>query len=290
MNDEFLYKLRRAPPPTFARQLKAKLDRASREARRTWRVGLFLFLCGSAFALMSPNVRQTFVVYFQSQPSTGATPIRAQKEPPPPRSPAVRAPAVANRSSGDVNAPSGARPTVAQRNETFTGNAAETMPADSTVASPAPAMAPSISLSMATESVTPTPKQLALEEVATRQGLFKVMGWTMAPLTAMLKNQQPFDAAKAEKDARRIAQLSVLIGDVFRVDTRAFRIPTQARADIWPNLPDFDRKADDLTTVANSAVAAAQAGDRVVALRVISAINTACEACHDRYRDHVPTD
>ncbi len=285
MNDEFLYKLRRAPPSMFARQLKTKLDRASREARRTWRVGLFLFLCGSAFALISPNVRHTFVVYFRFQSSTGATPIPARKEPPPPRPPAV-----ADRSSGDVNAPSGDRPTGVLRNDTFAGTVAQTMPADSTVATPAPSMSPSTSLSAAIGSATPTPEQLALEEVATRQGLFKVMGWTMAPLTAMLKNEQPFDAAKAEKDARRIAQLSVLIGDVFRADTRAFRIPTQARTDIWPNLPDFDRKADDLTTVANSAATAAQAGDRVVALRVISAIGTACEGCHDRYRDHVPTD
>ncbi len=52
MHDDFLYQLRRAPSPTFARRLKAKLDRASHEPWRGFRIGMLLFLCGAAFALV----------------------------------------------------------------------------------------------------------------------------------------------------------------------------------------------------------------------------------------------
>ncbi len=41
------------------------------------------------------------------------------------------------------------------------------------------------------------------------------MQWEMAPFVDMMRGGTPFDAVKAEQDARRISQTSALIVDVF---------------------------------------------------------------------------
>src|SRR6185437_2859898 len=59
MDDEFLYRLRIDPPERFAVRLKARLDRRSNSARRVTGWSLLFVLCGTAFALTLPQVRQS---------------------------------------------------------------------------------------------------------------------------------------------------------------------------------------------------------------------------------------
>ena len=70
MSDEFLYRLRVTPPPALAAQLKLRLDaQAALQARRRTfrRLSVFagLFLAGTAFALVSPSLRNYALEVFR---------------------------------------------------------------------------------------------------------------------------------------------------------------------------------------------------------------------------------
>src|SRR5262245_51114858 len=109
------------------------------------------------------------------------------------------------------------------------------------------------SLGIASQTVAqnppPTPEQQAQAAAETRQGLFKLISFNMAPLAGMLRNQ-PFDAAVAQKSAMRIEQLAPMIPDVFEADTTKFTVKTRARAAVWNSKADFLGKADELAKAA----------------------------------------
>src|SRR5688572_9064472 len=69
----------------------------------------------------------------------------------------------------------------------------------------------------------PSPEEQARNTIETRQGLFKLMGWNMAPIAGMLRNRVPFDAAVVQKSAERLDSLSLMIPDLFQADTRQFK-------------------------------------------------------------------
>jgi cytochrome c556 len=139
----------------------------------------------------------------------------------------------------------------------------------------------SISAVLAEEAASP--EQQAVE---TRQGLLKVMGWSMAPVGLMLKNKIPFDAAVTQKEALRIGQIAAMIPDAFQVDTRkATTVKTKARDDIWAKQADFAGKADDLAKAASALDAAAKAGDKDATLKAAATVGKACKGCHDNFRN-----
>jgi len=131
-----------------------------------------------------------------------------------------------------------------------------------------------------------SPEQQAQAAVDTRQGLQKVMGFQMAPLGAMLKNQQPYDAAVVAKKAEAIANLASLQPDIFAVDTRKFTLKTKAREGIWTNKSDFDAKSNDLVKAAqNAAMVAKAGGDKDALKKALFGIGHGCSGCHDNFRD-----
>src|SRR5688572_2665574 len=85
------------------------------------------------------------------------------------------------------------------------------------------ALAAFCSLSVATvalaQDAPASPEEQAQLAAELRQSVFKLMGWSMGPLAAMLRNRMPFDAAVAQKSALRIEQLAPMISDVFQQDT-----------------------------------------------------------------------
>jgi cytochrome c556 len=141
-----------------------------------------------------------------------------------------------------------------------------------------------VSASMAQDAPA-SPEQAAQQAAELRQGLFKVMGWSMAPLAGMLRNKMPFDAAIAQKSALRIGQLAPMISDAFATDTRKFQVKTKAREGIWSNKSDFDAKAAELAKAAEALSAAAKSGDRGATMKAAGAVGKACGNCHDSFRD-----
>ena len=129
-----------------------------------------------------------------------------------------------------------------------------------------------------------TPEEQARAAVELRQGLFKLMGWNMAPLAAMLRNKMPFDAAVAQKSADRMEHLSQMIPDVFQADTRQFKIETEALEGIWTGKSDFNAKAAEMNKAAAALSAAAKTGDKAATLKAAGVLGKACGSCHDTFR------
>lgn len=141
-------------------------------------------------------------------------------------------------------------------------------------------------IAAAQNAAPPTPEQAAQTAVETRQGLQKLMGFQMAPLGAMLKNQQPFDANVAAKSATNIASLASMQPDVFAADTRKFpALKTKAREGVWAQKADFDAKSNDLVKAATDAATAAKGGDKAATMKALGGIGKACGGCHDSFRE-----
>jgi cytochrome c556 len=149
------------------------------------------------------------------------------------------------------------------------------------------AMCSSIAVSAALAQNAPqSPEEQAQAAVDTRQGLQKVMGFEMAPLGAMLKNKQPYDAAVIAKAATNIANLATMQPDVFAPDTRKFNLKTKAREGIWTNKADFDARSSDMVKAAREAAMVAQSGgDKDAMKKALQGVGKGCAGCHDNFRD-----
>jgi cytochrome c556 len=130
----------------------------------------------------------------------------------------------------------------------------------------------------------PTPQQRADTAVKLRQGLFEVQAYSFGPVGAMLRGG-PFDAAVAEKAAKRVEFTSSLIPEVFEFDTRKFQEKTAAKEGIWMNKADFDSDAKNLQDAAAALEAAAKTGDKGATLKAAGAVGKACGHCHDEFRE-----
>jgi cytochrome c556 len=135
------------------------------------------------------------------------------------------------------------------------------------------------------QNAPPTPEEQAKEMTATRQGLFKLMGFHMDPMAGMLRKRVPYDQAQIQKAAARIEALAPIIPDVFKLDTRKFQVQTKAREGIWNSQADFNAKADELAKAAAALSAAAKGGDQGATMKAIGAVGKACGNCHDNFRD-----
>lgn len=129
-----------------------------------------------------------------------------------------------------------------------------------------------------------SPQEQAEGAVEVRQAVFKLLGNNMGPLGGMARGMMPFDAALAEKSATRIAQLSEMITDTFRMDTREFDVTTESLDVIWEKPEDFAEKAAALTEAANALAAAAATGDEGATKRAIGGVGQSCGSCHDDFR------
>lgn len=131
----------------------------------------------------------------------------------------------------------------------------------------------------------PTPAQQAVTATENRQAVFKLLGVNMGPIVGMARGSVPFDAAVAERNARRIAVLATMIPERFAaMDTREFDVTTEALPVIWENPDDFASKAGALEDAANTFAGLAAGGDQATTLGGLRAFGGACGNCHDSYR------
>ena len=99
----------------------------------------------------------------------------------------------------------------------------------------------------------------------------------------MAREMIPYDADLMRANAEKISQLTPMIPDVFRIDTRGHDFTTEARDGIWDNADDFAAKAATVSERA-AALAAATAEGQGAAMQAFGAMGGACKACHDDYR------
>ncbi len=138
---------------------------------------------------------------------------------------------------------------------------------------------------------TATPAKSAADAktaIEARQAHFETIKKTWEPVTAMLKNQKPFDAAVVATNAARLQELVGAIPTKFNVDTRQFKdTKTAARDAIWASVADFKAKADASASAAGVLVTVAKGGDAATTKKAIADLGKTCGACHDSFKAKV---
>ena len=88
----------------------------------------------------------------------------------------------------------------------------------------------------------PSPTKQAIE---TRKAAYTLIGNYFRQLGAVAKGTAPYDEADATKRAARIAFLSNLPGEAFPDVSNVGEPDTKAKADVWTNRADFDKRLKD---------------------------------------------
>lgn len=129
-----------------------------------------------------------------------------------------------------------------------------------------------------------TPEQKAQGATELRQSIFKLMGSNMGPLGAMARGRMDLDTAVVEKNATRIHQLSLMIEDYFKHDTREFDVTTEALDAVWEKPEAFSKAIATLTEKSAALAAAAATGDAGATKGAIAGVGRSCGGCHDDFK------
>lgn len=122
--------------------------------------------------------------------------------------------------------------------------------------------------------------------VKARQGLMKLYAHNLTILGGMAQGKIDYDSARAAAAAKNLAALANMDQTtLWAPDTDLFSVAgSNAKPELWDNLPDALAKVGALRAAATDM--AAVAGDGLDALRgAIGPVGQACGACHKAYRE-----
>ena len=102
-------------------------------------------------------------------------------------------------------------------------------------------------------------------------------------MVGMARGQLDYDADLVSKNAEKMAQLTAMIPDLFKVDTSQSGAESDSLATIWENTQDFNEKAVIVTERAKALAKAAKLGKGEF-MKAFGATGAACKSCHDDYR------
>jgi cytochrome c556 len=131
----------------------------------------------------------------------------------------------------------------------------------------------------AVQAENDTPEGAAFEF---RSALMETLAWKVGQARGMAQGEIPVDEAAFAKHAADVAVLASMIPEGFipnsAVDGSA------ALPDIWTNMADFQQKAMDLQSAAQSLADAARQNGFEAAKGMVQAVGQTCGACHRPYR------
>ncbi len=119
----------------------------------------------------------------------------------------------------------------------------------------------------------------------TRQGVLKVVGWSIGPMGAMVRGVIPWNQEVFAERAQRIAWMSTMLPDAFAPDTSAFDLDTEALPVIWEQHQRFETLAGNLQASASRLAEVAAGGDEAASREAFGAMVDDCRACHDDFRE-----
>ena len=127
----------------------------------------------------------------------------------------------------------------------------------------------------------------ARQAVDARKAAFTLIGANFHPLGAILKGAAPADATEVNKRATRLAFLAGLLDENFPDASNLGAPDSKAKAEIWSDRADFDKKLKNFQGDAAALVQVSGDGkgsaDAIKA--AIAAVGQDCKACHDKYRE-----
>ncbi len=119
-----------------------------------------------------------------------------------------------------------------------------------------------------------------------RKAVFKQFTATLEPLGLMARDRKPWDAAAFKSSALELQRLSTLPWPYFTADGNY--PPTRAKPAVWDKPAEFKQAQDDFLAAVAALVAAAERGGADAGRPAVEAVEKACKACHDRFRNAAP--
>jgi cytochrome c556 len=116
-----------------------------------------------------------------------------------------------------------------------------------------------------------------------RKGVYQVIAWNVAPLSAMAQDKQPFDATVFAERARRVALMTPMLAESYAPESRN-AADSKLKPEMWTNRADFDEKLDTVVTRSQALAKIAADGDPAASKAAFFDMAQACKACHDKYR------
>lgn len=123
----------------------------------------------------------------------------------------------------------------------------------------------------------------AEDAVTYRQHSFQLIRHNFADLGDMMRGKVAFDSKRAERRANALASLTTLPWEAFEVPG-ADKIKSEAKAEVWQNLQDFKKKAEQFQADALALQTAAKSGDQATIKPAFGNFAKNCKACHDQYK------
>ena len=127
----------------------------------------------------------------------------------------------------------------------------------------------------------PTPAERAIEY---RQAVYKVVAGNFGPLAQVAQGKAPFDAAKARRNAERLAAIAAFLPDAYPDISKEGK--TRAMPEVWTNRAEFDRRIAEFGehTRALAVVTARSETATDEFKAAIGAVGNDCKGCHENFR------
>lgn len=119
-----------------------------------------------------------------------------------------------------------------------------------------------------------------------RKAVFKQFTGALEPLGLMARERKPWDAAAFKAGALELQRLSTLPWPYFTADGNY--PPTRARPAVWAEPAAFKQAQDDFQAAVAALLAAAERGGAEAGRPAVEAVEKACKACHERFRNAAP--
>lgn len=115
-----------------------------------------------------------------------------------------------------------------------------------------------------------------------RQSMMVGLAWNIGGIGAMVKGVTPWDQQRVAFLANRAAQLAPMPREGFTPETA--KAKSDAKAEIWTNLKDFDDRNDAMVAATAKLAEVAKAGNEAATkVAFLDTIKT-CKGCHDEYQ------
>jgi len=129
----------------------------------------------------------------------------------------------------------------------------------------------------------PSPTRIALEN---RRAAYQLIGNSFRYFGAVAKGTTPYDEAEATKRAARIALLSAVPGESFPEGSNVGEPDSKAKAEIWSDRADFDKKLKvfEADAARLAEVNAKEKGATEPLKAAVASLAQDCKGCHDLYK------
>ncbi len=150
----------------------------------------------------------------------------------------------------------------------------------------ATALSAVIVVSASAQSAPPAGPSATKQAIENRKAVYTLIGNYFRYFGAVAKGTIPYDESEATKRAARIAFLSGLVDENFPDPSNVGEPDSKAKADIWSNRADFDKKLKDFQSHAAAFVEVnAKEKSATDAFKTsVAALGQDCKGCHDSYK------